>query len=75
MATALKQAGNVAFAQGDWCSRPSDQEMMSWQNSYFTVQSCAGNFTEALQVYLDIKRRIKQKQLSYTVTYQQLSLS
>ena len=27
--------------------------MMSWQISYFTVQSCAGNFAEALQVYLE----------------------
>lgn len=26
---------------------------MSWQFSYFTVQSCAGNFAEALQVYLE----------------------
>lgn len=27
--------------------------MVSWQDSYFTVQSCAGNFAEALQVYLE----------------------
>ncbi len=27
--------------------------MMSWQISYFTVQICAGNFAEALQVYLE----------------------
>ena len=79
MAIALKQAGNVAFAQGNWCSRPGAQDSDVLAKSILSLWKVAQEILlehcKRTWKQLPINRRIKQKQLSYTVTYQQLSLS